>query len=361
MKKTIALLFGGISPEHEVSVISARSVYQAIDQEKFNIVLLGISKQGKWNVCDTSDLINLPVVEDKKERLSLVFAENKPGILWGNQFLPIDVAFPILHGCGGEDGTMQGLLDIAEIPFIGCDMESSVLCMNKTLTKTVLKEGNILQTPHFVLFEEDWLSKKTTANDIENLFSYPLFIKPAHGGSSVGISKAHDLLEMVSSIHDAFQYDRELVLEKFIKGRELECSVLGCTENPRASCAGEIKPKREFYDYEAKYLENSTELIIPAILPEFTQSQIKETAKKAFKLLRCYGMARVDFFLEENTNNLYLNEINTIPGFTAISLYPKLWEKEGLSYKDLVGQLIDLALARKPMRKRMLKGVLNGN
>jgi D-alanine-D-alanine ligase len=357
MKKTVAIIFGGISPEHEVSVSSARSVFHAIDQSKYHVLLIGISKNGKWNVCTEEDLLNSPVVSEKKERLSMFFAEEKPGILLGDTFLPIDCVFPVLHGCGGEDGTIQGLFDIAEIPFVGCDMESSVLCMNKTLTKTVLKEANILQTPHFVLFEDDWVTKKITANTIETIFSYPLFIKPAHGGSSVGISKAHDLLEMVNAITFAFQYDKELVLEKFIKGRELECSVLGTTENQEASGAGEIKPKREFYDYEAKYLEDSTELIIPAILDESILTNLQVIAKKAFKILRGYGMARVDFFLEENTNNLYLNEINTIPGFTAISLYPKLWEAEGLSYKELVDRLIDLAFARKPMRKRMLKGV----
>lgn len=356
MKKTIAILFGGISPEHEVSVSSARSVYQAIDQSKYHVLLIGISKKGKWNVCSVDDLMDTSVVCEKTERLSMVFAEAQPGIIWGHEFLPIDCVFPILHGCGGEDGTIQGLFDIAEIPFVGCDMESSVLCMNKTLTKTILKEANILQTPHFVLFEDDWFSKKITANYLETIFSYPIFIKPAHGGSSVGISKAHDLLEMVNAITFAFQYDKELVLEKYIKGRELECSILGTTESQEASGAGEIKPKREFYDYEAKYLEDTTELIIPAVLEESTLSNLKIIAKKAFKTLRGYGMARVDFFLEENTNNLYLNEINTIPGFTAISLYPKLWEAEGLSYKELVDRLIDLAFARKPMRKRMLKG-----
>jgi D-alanine-D-alanine ligase len=356
MKKTIALIFGGISPEHEVSVLSARSVYSAINSDEFEVILIGISKKGKWNLCEKEDLKNSSIVLEKKGRLSIRFAENNPGILIDDQFLKIDCVFPILHGCGGEDGTIQGLLDIAEIPYVGCDMEASVLCMNKTLTKMVLKEGNILQTPHLVLFEENWLSKKMRVHDIENIFTYPVFIKPAHGGSSVGISKAHNQLEMINSINNAFFFDKELILEKYIKGRELECSVLGTNEFQEATCAGEIKPKREFYDYEAKYLEDSTELIIPAILSDTIQTQIKETAKKAFKILRCYGMARVDFFLEETTNNLYLNEINTIPGFTDISLYPKLWGQEGVSYKELVKRLIVLAFERKPMRSRMLKG-----
>ena len=356
MKKTIALLYGGISPEHEISILSTRSIYQAINPEKYDILLLGISKLGKWNHCLRDDLMNNTIIVDQPERVSLAFDGSNPGVFIGNQFVPIDCAFPVLHGCGGEDGTVQGLLDLAEIPFVGCDMESSVLCMNKTLTKMILKEGQVLQTPHLVLFEEEWTTQKETINRIETLFAYPIFVKPAHGGSSVGITKAHNQKEMIDAIDHAFLYDKELILEKYIKGRELECSVLGTMELQEATCAGEIKPTREFYDYEAKYLEDSTEIVVPAVLPMVIQNQIKENAKKAFRLLRGYGMARVDFFLEENTNNLYLNEINTIPGFTAISLYPKLWEVEGISYKELIDRLIDLAFERKPMRKRMLKG-----
>lgn len=356
MKKTIGLLFGGISPEHEVSVLSARSLFQAINRDKYNIVLLGISKQGKWNICLEKELMDSPFVLEKPEKVSISLESNHPGVFVENQLIPIHCAFPILHGCGGEDGTVQGLLDLAEIPFVGCDMESSVLCMNKALTKTMLNEANILQTPHMVVLEEEWITKKFTISKIEVFSPYPLFVKPAHGGSSVGITKAHNHIELNNALQKAFLYDREIIVEKFIKGRELECSILGTTEKQEATCAGEIKPKREFYDYEAKYLENSTELVIPAILPDYIHELIKETAKKAFRILRGYGLARVDFFLEENTNNLYLNEINTIPGFTEISLYPKLWKEEGLSYKDLVDRLIDLAFARKPMRMRMLKG-----
>ena len=356
MKKTIALIFGGISPEHEVSVISARSVYSAIDRSAYQVILLGIAKDGKWNICEENDLNNSSFVENKNKRLGMIFAEDLPGILWDNNFFPIDCAIPILHGCGGEDGTIQGLFDIAEIPFVGCDMESSVLCMNKSLTKIMLQNSHIPQVPYLTLWEHEWLSKKVTLNELEQQFSYPLFVKPSHGGSSIGITKAHDSLELKEAIQFGFRYDKELVIEKNIKGRELECSVLGTTENPEVSCAGEIKPFREFYDYEAKYLENTTQLIIPAQLPDSVLLQIQNTAKKAFQILRCYGMARVDFFLEETTNNLYLNEINTIPGFTAISLYPKLWEQNGLSYKDLIHKLIELSIDRKPIRKRMIKG-----
>lgn len=356
MKQTLAIFFGGISPEHEVSVLSARSVYQAVDQDRFDVILLGITKQGKWNVCTPADLIHHPIVPTKPDRVSLCFAENNPGIMVNNQFYPIHCAFPVLHGCGGEDGTIQGLLEIAEIPYVGCDMESSVLCMNKSLTKIMLAEAQIKQTPYRILFYEDWQNKKITLQEIEHQFSYPLFVKPSHGGSSIGISKAHDPEELLVALKEAFSVEREIILEKYIKGKELECSVLGSILEQKATFAGEVKPLREFYDYEAKYIENSTQLFIPAVIDESIHLKIKQTAIRAFQTLRCYGMARVDFFLEEDTNNLYLNEINTIPGFTAISLYPKLWEAEGVSYKDLILKLIELAWERKPIRKRMVKG-----
>ena len=356
MKKMLALFYGGISPEHEVSILSARSVYTALNKEIFDPLLIGISKLGKFNVCTVEELMNDSVVQENKYRMSFHLAEGNPGISWNGTFYSIDCAFPILHGCGGEDGTIQGMFDLAEIPYIGCDMESSVLCMNKGITKVILQKSGIPQVPYQVLFYEKWTKNQGEILDIESSFPYPLFVKPSHGGSSIGTSKAHNRTELLQAIHTAYIYDREILIEKCIVGREIECSVLGNYEVIQASPPGEIIPEREFYDYEAKYVTNDTKLMIPADLPEDMVQKIKSFACKTFSELRCYGMARVDFFLEETTNNLYVNEINTIPGFTAISLYPKLWEAGGLPYRSLVDRLIELALDRKPIRNRMVKG-----
>lgn len=355
MNKTITLLYGGISPEHEISILSARSFYQALSSLGYQVILVGISKSGKWIITDGSSLMGSDVVSDQGLPVNLSLDPERAGLLIEGKWIALDFVIPILHGQGGEDGTVQGLLELAGVPYLGCDMESSVICMNKIITKQLLETANIQVTPYVCLEREQGYTEDTLQDMIKSLH-YPLFVKPAHGGSSIGITKVKKPEALMDAVQEAFQYDREILVEQGITGREIECSVLGGYNLISASLPGEICPEREFYDYEAKYLENTTRLMVPAKLTEEQVQRIQQTAIQAFRTLRCYGMARVDFLFEEATNNLYVNELNTIPGFTSISLYPKLWEVNGLTYQQLVQELIDLGLKKEPIRKRCNKG-----
>lgn len=343
-KINVGILFGGKSVEHEVSIQSAKNVYDAINKDKYNVIMIGISKDGRWylNPTTTEGYVvgNTPLalipgtsgtqlfnIEDKKELDKL------------------DVIFPILHGPYGEDGTMQGLLKLLNIPFVGPGVLGSAVGMDKEAMKRLLKEQQIPSAEYLVFNKYTGNLPNPTFEEVKETLGLPVFIKPANLGSSVGISKATNETEFEEAINMAFQFDQKVIVETNIIGKEIECSVLG-NESPVASLPGEVKSTHTFYSYEAKYLdEHGAILEIPAKLPETVIDSIKVLAIKTFKALYCEGLTRVDFFLTAQ-DELIVNEVNTIPGFTKISMYPKLWEATGLLYPELIDQLIQFALER---------------
>lgn len=340
-KKTIAILFGGRSAEHEVSVKSARNVLAALDASKYVPVLIGLSQTGRWQLVDPDYLQNQAVVGD--ENPAVTFLPGGHGQLIGEEDeLPkIDVVLPILHGPFGEDGTTQGILRAAGVPFVGAGVLGSAIGMDKVIMKQILRENELPVGDFIVLRAGD----NPDYAEVVSQIGEPFFLKPANLGSSVGISKVHNQDEYNQALTQARQYDRKLILEAMITGRELECAVLG-NDDARASGVGEIVPHEEFYSYSAKYLnEDGAALIIPAALDGATVARIQQLAVAAFHALECAGLARVDFFLREDGEPL-INEINTLPGFTSISMYPKLWEEAGLPYASLIDKLIDLAIER---------------
>lgn len=349
----MALLFGGKSTEHQVSLQSVRSIYDSIDKENYDILLIGISKDGEWNLYDHLDtcLVNSHCpdsIELKKsgKTIALVLGEK------GGQFLElqsgkslgkIDVLFPLVHGALGEDGSMQGLFRVANIPFVGSSVLASAVSMDKDFTKRLLRDAG-LKVANSMTFTKN---KKGTINfkEVKDVLGTPMFIKPANQGSSVGISKVVSEEEFYKGIDIAFSYDSKIIVEESIVGREIECAVLG-NDEPIASLPGEIVTQNSFYSYKAKYMdEKGTKLIIPAELEDTVTQEIKTKAIKAFKALQCEGLARVDFFLTKD-NDLIINEINTLPGFTKQSMYPKLWEVSGIKYHELINKLISLAIER---------------
>lgn len=349
-KINVGILFGGKSAEHEVSLQSAKNVFEAIDKEKYNPILIGIDKTGKWLLNSGSDfllnsndpkLIKLNSASDSAalvpqssgQLLNLSKTENN---------LVIDVVFPILHGPFGEDGTVQGLLKLANIPFVGAGVLGSAVGMDKDVMKRLLRDAGI-PIGRFIAIKSD--EKLPDFKEIEEKLGVPFFIKPANMGSSVGVSKIHNEAEYLTGVQDAFNYDLKIIIEEYIQGREIECAVLG-NSAPIASVPGEVRPTSEFYSYETKYIdENGAVLEIPANLPAEIIKQIQDSAIKTFQALSCEGLGRVDFFLKEN-GEIIVNEINTIPGFTKISMYPKLFEASGISYSDLIDRLIQLAIER---------------
>lgn len=363
MKKRVAILFGGKSGEHEVSIVSALSIHQALDKAKYDVTLVGIDKTGRWLLPDQTKLLaqaknpRLIHLNEVHETVSLLPFESK------QQFVPVpsasgggqapspgryDVILPILHGTHGEDGTIQGLLELANIPYVGSGVLGSSLGMDKDMTKRVLRDAGIPIVPFIAVkrseFErepEKWVAQA------EATFGYPYFVKPSNAGSSLGVHKVKSRKDAVALWRDTFKYDIKALAEQGIDAREIECSVLG-NHDPQASTLGEIRPKAEFYSYEAKYIDpDGAELMIPcAPLPPGAEAEIQRYAVAAFKVLECAGLARVDFFVDRGSGRIYLNEINTIPGFTQISMYPKLWEASGLPYAKLLDRLIELALER---------------
>ena len=319
MKKTVAVLYGGRSGEHEVSLRSAESVINALDPAHYDVRRILISKDGKWDP--------EPIVPE-------------PGANPG-----IDVVFPVLHGTFGEDGTVQGLLELADLPYVGAGVLGSALSMDKEAAKRMCLQAGVAVVDYFMAY--------CPSDAAKNPFGYPVFVKPANLGSSVGITKVKSEEELGDAIALALQYDVKAIVERAIAGMELECSVLG-NENPQASIPCEILPSREFYDYQDKYLLDRTEFQLPARLSDEKMAELRRTAESAYKALGCEGMARVDFLLEASTDRLFINEVNTIPGFTSISMYPKMWEFSGLPYSKLLDRLIDLALERH-RRRRALK------
>ncbi|MPW27205.1 D-alanine--D-alanine ligase [Alkalibaculum sp. M08DMB] len=341
MKLKVGVLFGGKSGEHDVSLMSASNVIEVMDKEKYDIIKIGITKLGKWMIYtgDTQNIADGSWENDRECTIKEFSIFDHPMI---NE---IDVFFPILHGPNGEDGTVQGLLKIMNKPFVGCGVLASSVGMDKVYSKILFENAGIPIGTYMSLYKSEWVLKSSKIiSSIEEKLAYPFFIKPANMGSSVGISKAHNRDEMLEGFMEAFKYDSKLILEKAIDCREVECAVLGNKE-PRASVLGEILPSQEFYDYKAKYTDgDKSTLIIPAQLDEKTTEKIKDYAVRAFKSINGRGLSRVDFFIDKNTGEIMINEINTLPGFTNISMYPKLWEETGISYSDLVEEIIRLAI-----------------
>ena len=348
-KKRVAILFGGKSAEHEVSVQSASNIIEAIDKEKYELVLIGIDHQGSWFLYDENCFVEGKICDpdnlgEKGSELAVIPGDTEKYIydIEKNKLLDeIDVIFPVLHGPFGEDGTIQGMLKIMDIPFVGAGVLGSALGMDKDIMKRLLRDKGINIADYMIFTPE---SEIRTDEIIDKLGS-PLFVKPANLGSSVGVRKVLNEKEIEDALQDAFQYDNKAIVEEFVAGREIECSVLG-NGNPMASVPGEVLPQGDFYSYEAKYIdEKGAVLDIPAKLPEDMVDKIQRYAIAAFKVLCCEGMARVDFFMQED-GHLIINEINTIPGFTRISMYPKLWEMSGVPYPELIDRLIQLAIDR---------------
>lgn len=343
-KLSVALFFGGRSAEHEVSVISAQNVFSAIDKNKYKITLVGIKKDGLWVSVAEKDFSAQNFSLTKISNYVSPFFENKKFFIQGAKTKSqIDLAFPVLHGPFGEDGTIQGLLSFFDVPFVGAGVLGSAAGMDKDVMKRLLKEAGI-EVPKFVVYREP--DRKTI--DFKNLkksLKLPLFVKPANLGSSVGITKVEKEKDFNSAIEEAFKYDRKIIIEEGVQGREIECAVLG-NDFPKASKLGEIVPKHSFYSYKAKYLDKSgADLVIPAKVSPSIEKKIQSIAVKTFQVLCCRGLGRVDFFLTKD-NTILVNEINTLPGFTSISMYPKLWQESGLSYSKLIDKLIKLALEK---------------
>jgi len=346
MKKiTIGVLFGGKSAEHEISLLSAKNIVDALDKTKYTPVLIGIDKNGAWLVNERSSfLLNSEITSNSNtENIALIpqCCGELANLSKTNHAPKLDVVFPILHGTFGEDGTIQGLLKLANIPFVGASVLGSAIGMDKDVMKRLLRDAKI-PIGKFLVFKS---FEEINYSDIIKKLGLPLFIKPANAGSSVGISKVKNETEFKEAVKNAFLYDNKILIEEFIEGREIECSVLG-NENPKASIPGELIIKHEFYSYEAKYLDK--EGAIAQIPPDLSPAIIKKIQKlaiKTFKVLSCEGLARVDFFLHKN-GKIFVNEINTMPGFTAISMYPKMWAASGISYTELIDTLIELAIER---------------
>lgn len=344
-KKDLCILFGGVSTEHKVSIDSAKNIFRSVNKEKYNITLVGITKKGRWYLQSPKIFTQKEIdeVEESNEEVFLLPSLEGRLVYVSNlsKRIDIDVIFPVLHGNMGEDGSLQGLFKLVDIPYVGSSILGSCLGLDKDLSKRLFRENNI-PTPNFMVFRDH---EKIDTNSIVYKLGLPVVVKPSSMGSSIGVSIARKQAEILTSFKNAFKYDRKVIVEEYIEGRELECSVLG-NERPRVSPVGEVIPNNEFYSYSAKYSSDSkTEIIIPAKLESKKEKEIRMLAKKAFNTLCCEGMARVDFFLKSD-DTVLVNEVNTTPGFTDISMYPKLWEEGGIKYSDLIDRLIELAIER---------------
>jgi len=389
-KLRVGILFGGRSGEHEVSLLSAASVLNAIDKEKYEVVPIGITKDGRWLTAEHAEnlLTGKLVLEPRNLRAGdpettspaavlargeavvvppepvhrhsgLVPFQTDAGMMRraSDRAINVDVIFPVLHGTFGEDGTIQGLLELADIPYVGAGVLGSAAGMDKDIMKSLFIAAGIPIVKHVTILRGAWdKDPKKVQKLVESKLTYPVFVKPANLGSSVGISKAHNRKELGPAIEEAAKFDRKIVIEQGVggkkeKAREIECSVLG-NDEPAASVPGEIVPGKEFYDYTAKYVDEGSQLIIPAKLTKAETKKVQELAVKAFQAVDCSGLARVDFLMDPKTGKIFLNEINTMPGFTAISMYPKLWAASGLDYADLIDRLIQLGIERHEDKKK---------
>jgi D-alanine-D-alanine ligase len=353
----VGLLFGGRSGEHEISLLSAQGVMGAIDPDKYEVVPIGITKEGRWLAAgdpmkaltsgEAAESNPVALLAEPSQRgLLRLEAREQERALKAIEVSQIDVAFPILHGPYGEDGTVQGLLELAGIPYVGAGVLASAVGMDKVVFKDVVRAHGLPVPAYVTLKRKEWeQGPEQAVARVEADVGYPCFVKPANLGSSVGISKARNRAELHQALAEAARYDRKLLVEAAIDAREIEVSVLG-NDEPIASVAGEIVPGREFYDYAAKYLDAGSQLLIPAPIPPETAERVRELAVQAYLAIDCAGMARVDFLLDRQTGEMYLSEVNTLPGFTPISMYPKLWEATGISYRELIDRLVQLALER---------------
>jgi D-alanine-D-alanine ligase len=345
----VGVLFGGRSGEHEVSLVSAASVIRGLDPDKYEAVPIGITKEGHWRIGAGAQKMLPEVLRGGLDVMMTADPTNASlvplgGSSGGGVGQRLDVIFPVMHGTYGEDGTIQGLLDLAGLPFVGAGVLGSAIGMDKDVAKRLLQVAKIPVVPWVTVYRHDWeRDPKKVQREIEKAFKYPVFVKPAALGSSVGMTKVHSRAELAPALNLASEFAMKILVEKSVVAREIEVSVLG-NHYPKASVPGEIVPHREFYDYTAKYLEDGTQLLIPAKLKPAQIKQIQSLAVAAFRALELSGMARVDFFLEKRANGkLFLNEVNTIPGFTSISMYPKLWEASGIPFRELIDNLIALA------------------
>lgn len=367
-KIRVGLIFGGRSGEHEVSLASAGSVQANLDPEKYELVPIGITRTGSWLL--GTEPLALQAAEHQSgsageivpnETTQAVTLTGDPSV---RRLIPVqggpapdnqgmlDVIFPVLHGTYGEDGSLQGLLDMANVPYVGCGVLGAALGMDKEKMKMIFQSAGLPIVDYLVFRRNEWeRSPETILEKVEQRLGYPNFVKPANLGSSVGINKAHDRRELEHAINVAAEYDRKIVIEHGINCREFECAVLG-NDEPLVSVVGEIVASNEFYDYNAKYIDGKSQAIIPAWLPQEISEEIRKQAIKAFTALDLNGLARVDFFMEKKTGQVYINEVNTMPGFTEISMYPKLWEASGLPYAQLLDRLIELAIERHEDRQR---------
>lgn len=353
----MAVVFGGRSDEHDVSLRSARTIMDSLDPARYEVVPVGITRSGKWLA--GNDPLQALIAESPMFTLTNGEDAAVPSSDWeiepvigADALMPraategIDVFFPALHGPMGEDGTIQGMLELAGVPYVGSGVLGSAVGMDKAMTKVILEQAGVPQVPWSLVSRQQWRANPDSIlTGIENQLPYPMFVKPANMGSSVGVSKARNRDELREAIQEASHFDRRILVEQGIEGRELEMGVLG-NEAPITSGVGEIRPTGEFYDYASKYLDDSAELIIPADIEPEVQQQMERIAIESFIALDLAGLARIDFFLEHGTNQVYLNEVNTLPGFTSISMYPMLWEQAGISLPELVNRLVELALER---------------
>ena len=388
-KLRVGVLFGGRSGEHEVSLLSAASVLNAIDKGKYDVVPIGITKEGRWvtaahaerllkgekapqprhlragdpqataaaAVLAKGEGVVVPPIPSHDHSALVPFENATPQVHAASNAIDVDIIFPVLHGTFGEDGTIQGLLELADIPYVGPGVLGSAAGMDKDVMKHLFRDAGLPIVKHVTVLRSTWREQaKKVRKLIEGALKYPVFVKPANLGSSVGISKVHDSSELAAALNEAAQFDRKLVIEqgvggKSAKAREIECSVLG-NDDPVASVPGEIVPIKEFYDYDAKYLVDGSRPIIPADLPKAKLKEVQKLAVAAFRAVDCAGLARVDFLMDPRSGKMYVNEINTMPGFTSISMYPKLWEASGLPYSELIDRLIQLGLERHAEKKQ---------
>lgn len=349
-KKTVAVVFGGCSSEHEVSCKSVVTVVENINNNIYHVVLIGITKDGQWlKVASIEDVKSGKWVNSKQKAIISPDTEHK-GILCVDhdkvELIKVDVIFPVLHGLNGEDGTIQGLFTLAKIPYVGCGVLASAVSMDKVYTKVVVDTLDIRQARYVKVVTSELDDMQAVAKKVEEKLSYPVFIKPSNAGSSQGVSKANNRTELIDGVLLAAKHDRKILVEETIIGREIECAVLG-SNDVRASGVGEIVAAADFYDYDAKYNNPESRTVISPELPEGVEAKVRDAAVKIFKALDGFGLSRVDFFVEKDTNEVIFNEINTLPGFTSISMYPMLWEAKGIGKPQLIEKLIQSAFARK--------------
>lgn len=356
----VGVIFGGRSGEHEVSVMSARGILKALDPARFEPVLIGIDRQGSWQLIEPRALLGQGAVgSERVGEGALVPVREAPSSALERRELSdlsgrfgVDVFFPIVHGTQGEDGALQGLLEMAGAPYVGCGVLGSAIGMDKDVAKRLLRDAG-LPVVDYIVARAGRASNAALAQRVQTELGYPCFVKPANLGSSVGVSKVRSAAELPAALAEAFRYDKKLVIERAIAAREIETAVLGLAE-PEVSLPGEIVPRHEFYSYEAKYLDpDGAELVVPARLSDEQTREVQRLSLRAFEALELEGLARVDFFLDRDTGDWFVNEVNTLPGFTEVSMYARMWQHTGLSYRDLVTRLIELALARFEARRAL--------